>query len=55
MSNMSDALLAVVVTGGVGAAVLLVFWLLIVDSRPGRLRALESFELDFFETETKNS
>jgi hypothetical protein len=50
---MSDALLAIVVTGGFGAAVLLVFWLLIVDSRPGSLKALDSFEFDVFETETK--
>jgi hypothetical protein len=54
MTEMSDALLAIVATGGFGAAVLLVLWLLVVDSRPGRLQAFESLPLDFFEAETRN-
>jgi hypothetical protein len=52
---MSDALLAIVVTGGFGAAVLFVLWLLTLDSRPESLNALERFELDFSETETKQT
>jgi hypothetical protein len=39
--------------GGVATAVLLVFWLLVADSRPSSSHAFERF--DFLDTERTNS
>ena len=46
---MSYTLLAGFVTGGFAAAVLLVLWLLVADSRTD---GFDSVEVDFFDAET---
>lgn len=49
---MSYPLLVGFVTTGFAAAVLLVLWLLVADSRTDAPQALDSVELDFFDTAT---